>query len=78
MAGDWMVPHFSGTVQLKGGTPGLTRHRGEGGPQIAQPPLLLGPGPIITMVIRRCGHIALDGARQNSSSVMVRTSVTSG
>ena len=78
MAGDWMVPHFTGTVQPKGGMPGLTRHPGKGRPQIVPPPLSSGLRPMITMVIRRCGHIALDGARQNSSSVMVRTSVTSG
>ena len=52
MAGDWMVPHFAGTVQLKGGMPGLTRHPGEGGPQIIQPPFSSRLRPMITMVIR--------------------------
>ena len=49
------VFRFTGTVQLKGGMPGLTRPRVESGPQIVQPPISSGLRPMMTMVIRRCG-----------------------
>ena len=60
MAGDWMVPYFTGIVQSKGRTPGLTRDPGEGGPRIVQPPLSSGLRPRLILDISRRGHVDLE------------------
>lgn len=60
MAGGWMVGQFTGIVQSKGRTPGLTRDPGEGGPRIVQPRSSPGLRPRLILDIGRRGYVDLE------------------